>query len=63
MIEQIAQQYGIDLENMDSLAMMNLIMAIEYKLGVNFNMNQIIGMKDICDIQKVIDEYGYQENE
>ena len=56
MIEKIAEKHGIVLEDMDSLALMQLVLAVESELGISFSMSQIVSMKSISAIEEATNE-------
>lgn len=56
MIKEIAEKHGIVLEDMDSLALMQLVLAVESELGISFSMSQIVSMKSVSAIEEAANE-------
>ena len=42
----------------DSLAHLTIIAAVESKYNISFNMNDIISIKSVSDLKKIIDKYS-----
>ena len=45
-----------DIEDWDSLAHIDLVMAIEERFGVKFTMGEVTGMKDVGEMVGIIQE-------
>lgn len=45
-----------DIEDWDSLEHINLIVAVEKKFGMKFNMGEVTGMKDVGEMVSIIME-------
>ena len=43
-----------DIENWDSLEHINLVVAVETKFGVKFNMNEVVNMKNVGEMVDII---------
>ena len=43
-----------DIEDWDSLEHINLVVAVETKFGVKFNMNEVVNMKNVGEMVDII---------
>jgi acyl carrier protein len=56
-IESVTEESsGLTVEKWDSIGHINLVMALEQQFGVSFTMEEIMQVKDVATICKVIGE-------